>query len=446
MRSKLQELRRHLPINRNYAESLLTGYGLMAITIVIQLVLIPLYITHLGKAKFGALVMIMAANNYAAIGITWLSGGMARILAERAAVEDREGFCAAYAFSKTVFVLYALGALSVFWLIAPWLIGDALADTEILVAVILSCVYFILAYEYNADRQAFIARHWQARSNLREAGGQVVFAGVVGIGLYSDMGLPGVVAAQIAGILFTRFLAWHHWKHDVYGLKWAWPIPGAGALWQRVSGSVGRDYVLYGILLLTLQADVLLVGLLAGSEAAATYYLLWRIPEVCILLLWRIPSSYAPHLIAMEARGEHEGLNSNYRKGLIAMIALAGVGAMVYGIAGNWIVHIWVGASAPEGYIPYLIAAAAMFSIAVTRWPADIAYTLANTRPLVKIAALEISTKLFFLTLLFGTFGYLSPLLAVILAHTLGVFYLYLWLGKNTCNIKRLRSNHIISQ
>jgi O-antigen/teichoic acid export membrane protein len=446
VRSKLQELRSYLPINRNYAESLLTGYGLMAITIVIQLVLIPLYITHLGKAQFGVLVMIMAANNYAAIGITWLSGGMARILAGRAAVDDREGFRAAYAFSKSVFVLYALGAISMFWLVAPWLIGDALADREILVAIILSCVYFILAYEYNADRQAFIARHWQARGNLREAGGQIVFAGVVGIGLYSGMGLPGVVLAQIAGILFTRFLAWRHWKNDGYGLEWTWPVPGVRDLWRRVSSRVGRDYVLYGILLLTLQADVLLVGWLAGSETAATYYLLWRIPEVCILLLWRIPSSYAPHLIAMEARGEHDELSSNYRKGLTAIIVLAGVGAVFYGVAGNWFVHLWVGASAPEGYIPYLIAAVAMFFTAVSKWPADVAYALANTRPLVKIAALEVGTKLFLLILLFGAFGYLSPLLAVILAHTLGVFYLYLWLGKNTCNIPRLGSNHHISQ
>lgn len=421
-----------LPINRDYAGALLTGYGLMAVTIVIQLVLVPLYLAHLGKERFGVLAMIMAANNYAAIGIGWLSGSMARILAERAALGDRTGFREAYAFSKMVYVLYASIALLIFWLAAPWLLANALADTETHAAIVLSCIYFLLAYEYNADRQTFIARHWQARGNLREIAGQIVFATGVGVGLFMGMGLPGVVGAQIAGILTTRVLAWIHWQNDDYGLGWKWRIAGVGELWRRVTGRIGRDYVLYGILLLTLQADALIIGWLAGPEVAASYYLLWRIPEVCILLLWRIPSSYAPHFIAMDARGEHDALSRNYRKGQLAMFMLGSMAALAYGLAGQWIVRLWIGEHAPVGFWPYIAAAVAMFFVILSRWPAEFAYALMNTRPLVRIAALETVVKIFLLFMLFGSFGFLSPLLAIALVHACGVFYLYLQLGKNT--------------
>ena len=432
MASLLPRLKGTLPVNRDYAAALATGYGLMVITIVVQLVLIPLYLTHLGKERFGVLAIIMAANNYAAVGVGWLSGGMARILGERAAVGDRAGFRAAYAFSKAVYVLYALIALAAFWLIAPWLLADALADAEVRTAIVLSCVYFLVNYEYNADRLAFTARHWQARGNLRETAGQLVFAASVAWGLYMDMGLPGVVAAQIAGMLCVRLLAWLHWRRDDYGLGWQHRIEGARELWQRVSGKVGRDYVAYGILLLTLQADALIVGWLAGPVVAANYYLLWRIPEVCVLLLWRIPGSYAPHLIAMDARGERDALMRSYRKGLLAMLALAGAAALVYGVAGYWIVRLWVGDHAPAGFWPYAVAAAAMFFVALSRWPAELACALLNTRPLVRVAALETATKLALIALLFGTVGYIAPLIAVCLVHACGVSYLYLRLGRNT--------------
>jgi O-antigen/teichoic acid export membrane protein len=419
------------PFNRDYRIALLTGYGLTAFTIIIQLVLVPLYLAHLGKERFGILVMILAANNYAAIGITWLSGSMARILAERAAVGDRVGFAEAYAYSKLVYVAYALIALAGFWVLAPWLLSDALADPEIRAAILVSSIFFLLSYEYNTDRQALNARHLQARGNLNEFAGQLVFAASVGIGLVMDMGLPGVVAGQVAGVLCTRILVWLQWRRDDYALRWKRRIHGIRALSQRVGGRVGRDYIVYGIMLLTLQADALIVGWLAGPGVAADYYLLWRIPEVCILLLLRIPSAYAPHIIAMDARREHEALWDGYKRGLFFMLGLASAAALVYGIAGNWIVRLWVGHDAPAGFWPYAIAAVAMFFTAVSRWPSEFAFAMMNTKRLVRVAALETVAKLVLLGLFYGTLGYIAPLVAICLAHALGVFYLYLWLGKS---------------
>lgn len=427
---RLTLLERHL-LNKDYALALITGYGLMGLTIVVQLALIPLYLTHLGKERFGILAMIMAANNYVAIGIGWLSGSMARVMAERAATGDSNGFAEAYAFSKLVYVAYALIALAVFWIIAPWLLTDVLADLEIRAAILLSCVLLLISYEYNADRLAFVARHRQARANANEAVGQLIFAAGVGIGLMLDSGLPGVVGAQVVSMLCVRLLSWMHWRRDDFGLSWKLRITGFRALWQRVSGRVGRDYVVYGILLLTLQADALIVGWLASPEVAANFYLLWRIPEVCILILSRIPGAYAPHIIAMDARSDHGAIRNGYRKGLTAIWVFAGFAALVYGFAGHWIMSLWVADNAPEGYWPYAIAAIAMFFIAVSRWPAEFAYALMNTKPLVKIVTLEVTLKLLLIWFIFGTLGYIAPLVAISLVHAVGVFYLYIWLGKN---------------
>lgn len=418
-------------INRDYATALISGYGLMFVTMFVQLALVPIYLSYLGKEKFGILTMIMAANNYVAVGIGWLSGSMARVMAERAATGDSNGFAEAYAFSKIVYVAYALIALAVFWIIAPWLLTDVLADLEIRAAILLSCVLLLISYEYNSDRLAFVARHRQARANANEAVGQLIFAAGVGIGLMLDSGLPGVVGAQVVSMLCVRLLSWMHWRCDDFGLGWKLRITGFRALWQRVSGRVGRDYVVYGILLLTLQADALIVGWLAGPEVAANFYLLWRIPEVCILILSRIPGAYAPHIIAMDARSDHDAIRNGYRKGLTAILVFAGFAALAYGFAGHWILSLWVADNAPEGHWPYAIAAVAMFFIAVSRWPAEFAYALMNTKPLVKIVTLEVTLKLLLIWFLFGALGYIAPLVAISLVHAVGVFYLYIWLGKN---------------
>ena len=417
-------------VNRNFVGALITGYGLMGVTIAVQLLLIPLYLHHLGKAQFGVLTLILAATNYAAIGITWLSGGMARVLAERAAMQDRDGFCDAYAFAKVMFCGYALLAIAVFWLLASFWLKDELADTDIRLALILSCLFFFLSYEYNADRSALVARHWQSKGNLLEVAGQLLYAAIAVVGLYAGMGIVGVMAAQVAGISCTRLLVYWVWKNDDYGLQWRWPIREANKLWNRLSGKTGRDYIVYGLILLTLQADVLIVGWISGPESAASYYLLWRIPEVCILLLSRIPGSYAPFLIELDAKGEYERMRSNYLRGYKLMLLLSALMALFYAVGGHWVTAVWLGSNAPDDRLAYMFAGFAAFFMAVSRWPASAAYALLKTRPLVKIAGAELVLKMLLVFLLYPLYAYLSPLVAISVVHGLGVFYLYSRLGK----------------
>jgi len=404
----------------------------MGVTIAVQLFLTPLYLTYLGREKFGVLVMIMAANNYAAIGIGWLTGGMARILAERSALNDVEGFRVGYAFAKWLHLCYALFALLVFWSISPWILESSYSDPEIFYAVILSSLYFILVYEYSTDRIAFDARKLQSKGNLREVAGQLIFACCVLMGLHAGWGLPGVVGAQVAGVVVNRVLAWHFWQQDSYQVKWTMSDNTFHGLWRRISGKMGRDYIIFGVLMLTLQADILVLGWLAGPETAAIYYLLWRIPEIFILLSSRIPGSYGPFLIAMETRGERDALIKNYRRGLYLMMGLAGSAAVIYGAVGSQILELWVGPIAPQESLPYVMSAGAMFFLVIARWPINIAYTLLNTSPLIKILATEAILKIAIATLFFSKFDFLSPILAIILVHALGVSFLYLRLGQKS--------------
>jgi len=252
------------------------------------------------------------------------------------------------------------------------------------------------------------------------------------LALHAGLGLPGVVGAQVAGVVVNRMLAWHFWQQDSYRVKWTKPDNAFRDLWRRVSGKMGRDYIIFGFLMLTLQADVLLLGCLAGPEATAIYYVLWRIPEIFILLFSRIPGSYGPFLIAMDARGERDALIKNYRRGLYLMMGLAGSAALVYGTVGSYILELWVGPIAPQESVPYILAAGAMFFLVIARWPINIAYSLLNTSLLIKILAAEVILKVAIAMGLFSGFDYLSPMIAIVIVHTFGVSFLYLRVGQKT--------------
>jgi O-antigen/teichoic acid export membrane protein len=422
--------------NRNLAIALGSSYGLMLLTMGIQFALIPLYLHHMGKETFGVLTMLLAAISYGAIGITWLSGGMARILGERGATNDRAGFAEAYSFSKLVFVAYAIITIAAFWLIAPWILTNSLENADLKITLISISVYFLLVYEYNTERLVFNALCRQTTGNVIEAAGQVVFAASVAVALYLGGGLVSVVFALIAGVITARSLACIYWHRQNMTLVWRWThLLDAAPMWQRVSGKMGQHYVVYGILLLTLQADILIVGWLAGPETAAAYYLLWRIPEVCILLLGRIPGVFAPHLIQMDARGDKEQIHHAYRKGLRFVLILSALAGLAYGLLGNWFVHLWVGNNAPDGMLPYVLAGLALFFVAAIQWPANIAYALINTSVLVKVTALYLFLKLIIISLLFNKLGNLTPLVAIVVTQSTGIFLLYLWIGKKSCQL-----------
>jgi O-antigen/teichoic acid export membrane protein len=417
--------------NKNLFSALGSSYGLMILTMAIQFALVPFYLRHLGKEMFGFLMMTLAAISYGAIGIGWLSGGMARVLGEKGAIHDAKGFADAYALSKLVHVGYAALGIAVFWLVAPSIIPITLEKTEVHQALIFISIYFLLMYEYSTDRLAFNALSRQTTGNVIEAAGQVVFAGTVAVGFYLGGGLVSVAIALIAGVITTRSLALMYWYRQNVALSWRRPhLLDAGPIWRRITGKMGQHYAVYGVLLLTLQADVLILGRLTGPEIAADYYLLWRIPEVCILLLGRIPGVFAPYMIQMNARGDTEKIQIAYRKGLRIMLGLSALAGLAYGLLGNWLVHLWVGNSAPEGVLPYVLAGIALFLVAAIQWPVTAAYALANTGPLVRVTALYLAAKLSVIFLLYGQLKYIAPVVAIIICHALGIFFLYLKIGK----------------
>lgn len=131
-----------------------------------QLLLTPVYLSALGSYRYGILMLMLNVLNTAALGIVWVSGGGARLLAEKAGREDRMGFSVAFGIIRRLYTAYglALGAMCAtvgLWLASREVPAEFLDDIR--TAVMLAAVFFVITYNYSAYRVSFPAigrYHW----------------------------------------------------------------------------------------------------------------------------------------------------------------------------------------------------------------------------------------------------------------------------------------------
>ena len=163
--------------------------------------------------------------------------------------------------------------------------------------------------------------------------------------------------------------------------------------------------------------------------------MVWRIPEICVLLMSKIPDAYAFYLISASKNDSRIELIRKNRRGLCLMLVVATILAVFYAVFGSYIVSLWIGDAAPKNETAYVVCALAMFFVIAARWPTMSAYWLKKTRPLVVIAASELVIKLIVMVIFLNYQLFYSPAAAIVIVHVLFAFYLYMRLG---CRIASL--------
>jgi len=420
--------------------ALTTGYALMGINFLIQLGLIPLYIQHLGKVQFGMLMIIFSFINFAALGVGWVSGGLARILGEQAAQQDYESFARIYSTGKMIYLAYALVVIlasTMCFLFASSMLSLGEADRPQLEAIKaslgLAALYFLAQYDLAVERLVLVAMKKQSAADVAQAIGLCITGAFIVVWLLNGGGIVGVFLGYLIGTLAARVVSWRCRTGlglpETAARSWSWRNLESV---RKLLGPLGIGYFVYGALLLTLQADMLVVGWLGGPEVAADFAVVWKIPEVILQAIWRIPAALEPHLIYFDVLGQVDRINQLYREGLWWMLGGTGLVACLYSIVGRVVVQWWVGTDlVPSTSLPYVLAGGALFFVGSVRWPAGFAHALAKLPALNRIAGLEVVAKLALTVGLFSHFGYQAPMLAIILVYGCGVFWLYLRLVRS---------------
>jgi len=438
MISRLKQLSQMNP--RSYLVALASNYAVMVVAALVQLILVPVYLATIGTDGFGTVTMIFSLVHIASVGLIWINGGSARVMAEHAAHEEWEQASNAYSLAETIFILYGCIIALLFLVVVGMSDGRLFLFSEQLEAETLKilapaiALHIILQFDFNFQQLAYQAVKYHWIGNLLQLFNSLLFLALAVPALMLSGELYCVFIAMVVSTLCTRAACWYGWLHvrrkggDV---RFRLPNRESVPLLRRFIGRMGMKYAAYGILARAGQMDALLVGWLGGTHAVGLFALLVKIPYLCVQVIWRIASTAEPYFIHCDARGERQRLIDIYRRGQWITIALSLILGLAFALFGHWILALWVGeADIPQASEAYWLAGMLIVWIGATRWPTRCAYALLKLRSLCIVTFFESVAKVILILLMFDSVNYLAPLWAITIEFMFGILFLYIWLGR----------------
>ena len=429
----------HLFKNSDYARALLSGYFLIVVNILAQVALVPVYILALGKEQFGVVTLVLSLIGYAAIGVGWVSGSVARVLGEYAANNNKTLFGVTFRLTRIIYVGYAsiasiLLSVVVLFFFREYLLDLRLTPIDAFASTLFIGLYFVILYDMSAERLAFNALQDQFTANIFQIINVLSFSFMVVPWLILfDGGIVGVFACMLIGVVVARVGSLYAWKRKHLSYRASWRESGGREIIKRMMGRLGGGYFIYGAGSLTLlQADVFIVAWLGGVEAAAEYTVGWKIASVLVLLIWALSDYLAPKIVHLDARGERDKICMLIKQNTKWMFIISALIGFAYALAGNILVDLWVG----DGFLAknsllFIVAGGAIFFMGIARFPIMLAYSTMNLYRLNVIVFIELGLKIALTILLYPEFGIVSPILSIVVVHLVGVAFAYQLLNRH---------------
>ena len=386
-----------------------------------QIILTPIYLNTLNDEKFGILMIFLNIITFAVFGISWFSGGLVRLLGEYWSNKKITKFNETLILGKYIFTSYALLTALLSLILYYFLKQFGYLNSIEFFTVILILIYFILNYEALTERQAFVATNWQALGNNIEITKIIVFFFLVIFLLPKYKSLDVVFAALIAGVITQRVITGIYLRFKIGFSGWSKFTNSMKPDLNQFLSTKGLNYFYFGTLVLLLQLDVVIIGIIGGPIVAGKFVLLWKIPEVFGLILGKIPTSLEPKIIHLDSKSELSSYSKFFLNSKTFFIIICFITSIFYIFAGEHLVRIWVGENAPKDDWMYYIAGVALFFYSISRWPISFAFAQVKLRQLIKVSLIEFSFKIIFTLLLFRFFSYASPLIGMIIIHIIYV-------------------------
>ncbi len=386
-----------------------------------QIILTPIYLNTLNDEKFGILMIFLNIITFAVFGISWFSGGLVRLLGEYWSNKKITKFNETLILGKYVFTSYALLTALLSLILYYFLKQFGYLNSIEFFTVILILIYFILNYEALTERQAFVATNWQALGNNIEITKIIVFFFLVIFLLPKYKSLNVVFAALIAGVITQRVITGIYLRFKIGFSGWGKFTNSMKPDLNQFLSTKGLNYFYFGTLVLLLQLDVVIIGIIGGPIVAGKFVLLWKIPEVLGLILGKIPTSLEPKIIHLDSKSELSSYSKFFLNSKTFFIIICFITSIFYILAGEHLVRIWVGENAPKDDWMYYIAGVALFFYSISRWPISFAFAQVKLRQLIKVSLIEFSFKIIFTLVLFRFFSYASPLIGMIIIHIIYV-------------------------
>jgi len=358
---------------RRGAVALLVGGWASLLLLVVQgLVLVPLYLRHLGTGTYGA----WTASGDVLGWLSVLQMGVAGVGTQRMAAAhgrgDDDGVAAWYGTGLLVQAALAAVLFAAALLLSPFVPRWVGAGPNVPLAGAFAVAGAATALGLMGDVAATLALALQRTVFLSVAG---VAAGVAGIAATVVLLLDGwgVWALALGMLARTGLQLLATAAHAVWVLRHTLRMPA------RVRPAVARELRgLSGAVLLTLvgnaaagRSDAVLVALFFGPRAVAAYVLTRRAADLISMFLARLGGAVYPGFAHLAGSGEHARAAAVLGQVARAYFWMAGPAVALYVALNRSFVTLWVG---PGQFVGVGITLLAGLNVLVVGWAALVLY------------------------------------------------------------------------
>ncbi len=417
---------------RSYIAGLSANYLGLAVSMAIQVFLLPFLLNHIGPQLTGLYYLFMTISNFVTVGIGWLSGAGVYLLASSDAHDGKIStqevhwvvFLGFGAYATLMLIFISAGSTTVgHW----WLRG---ADPSLIKegrnACVLLGLYIWLTYLHSADISLFTAMLQQGWANFYRIVSQMVFITVVILLVLTEPRLDLLMLANLIGVIVAAVAARLHLRISGRLGPLRWHLPSS-ELARKMFLTKGGSYFVFGIPQFGLiYGDVLLIGAILGSSMVSAYLVIWKIPEVIALLLGRISEILSPYLTRINSREGSVHTASLFLCTSRLQHCLGLICGLAYGLFGPTLVGFWVGeAHRPEVPWFYWVAGILLAIQVINRHDIILHYALAKLGRLVLPQFVELFLKVLLTLALFRSLGVVAPLVAALSVQLLGLTWVY---------------------
>lgn len=332
-----------------------TGLASRSVSILVLAVTLPLALETLGEERFGLWMLITSlAMSFGFLDLG-LANGMLTSLAEATGEAPKSRVREVLA--TGVLLLTALGAaiLLLSGAIVPFIdwhsalnVTAAIDPDELKVAMIALLSLIAIGIPASAVQKIYFGLQRGAQANFwQAAGGLISLAGILAAAK-AQAGLPGFVAASVGGPV----LGWLFGGVALLVGRNALPVPSISLYNKTEARQLARDALLYLTLQLSaalaLYSDNALLAAARGTSELASFSTTARVFGLVSLTasIMAYPLWAAFGLAA--GRGNYEWIFAQFRKVLLKTILFAVITSAVLALVFDRIVHLWLGASAPD--------------------------------------------------------------------------------------------------
>jgi len=368
-----------------------SSYARFAIAMVVQFLLLPYMIRHLGADDYGLWTLTFSVLGFLSLVDFGFTTTVVRFTAEARGSGDLER---RNRMLSTVLCLYmALAVLTglLLWGVSPFY-GDLLGipperrEVALLLLWILGARSVAVSLPFGAFRSILFGAGRIGAVNLLQAGGTLLYGAAAVVALETGGGILGLAWGNLLAF------ALEHLAYLAAALRWT---PGLRLSWRwfdrgllRVAVGIGASqFVVTVATLVLLRTDPLIVNAFLPLAAVALYGVALKVSENALLLVKQGINVLGPHAAELSASGRTDGVRRLLVQGSRLTLVPAGVLAVGALVLGEEALAFWVGPDFREAWPPMAVLMVAV-ALMVPQMVASEVFTMTGHHRITALVSL----------------------------------------------------------